>query len=310
MTTELEMRFVAPIDIAHPRWKRLAFLVTVMSSLLLLISVLNDFKQPTRLTDEERIELIFSSCGDLCKPSLRKKLYSPEHNKEYRYVNVTTEHCRTLYSNSYITQSSHKAPRTIPSKFINDFTLSGRIPLVYRYKNEVTSPGKVIWSRQKIDEASRKIQHKALYGTFGYAATTDTLRLLRALHIHNARVLVLGSYEPWIEVAALVAGAAETVTLVQHAVECEHEQMSTYTPSEFADLYLSGTLREFDIVLAYSTLEHYGLGRYGDALSPYGDIIAVAMATCVTRRTGRLILEVPRMKRDLLVFNMNRFYGK
>ena len=44
---------------------------------------------------------------------------------------------------------------------------------------------------------------------------------------------------------------------------------------------LDNELENFDAVISYSSLEHSGLGRYGDALNPFGDIISVARAWCV-----------------------------
>jgi hypothetical protein len=39
-------------------------------------------------------------------------------------------------------------------------------------------------------------------------------------------------------------------------------------------------------------VEHSGLGRYGDALNPWGDIIAIAKAWCVTKVNGSLTMAV------------------
>jgi hypothetical protein len=58
-------------------------------------------------------------------------------------------------------------------------------------------------------------------------------------------------------------------------------------------------------------VEHSGLGRYGDALNPWGDIIAVAKAWCVTKVNGSLTLAVMfNENKDYIRFNADRFYGK
>jgi hypothetical protein len=46
------------------------------------------------------------------------------------------------------------------------------------------------------------------------------------------------------------------------------------TPLQFRKSYLSDTLGTFDAIVTFSSVEHSGLGRYGDALNPWGDIIA------------------------------------
>ncbi|CAD7924083.1 unnamed protein product [Amoebophrya sp. A120] len=48
----------------------------------------------------------------------------------------------------------------------------------------------------------------------------------------------------------------------------------------------------FDIVISLSSLEHAGLGRYGDVISPWADVFTTARAHCLTRDNGLLFLSV------------------
>jgi hypothetical protein len=64
------------------------------------------------------------------------------------------------------------------------------------------------------------------------------------------------------------------------------------TPLQFRKSYLSDTLGTFDAIVTFSSVEHSGLGRYGDALNPWGDIIAIARAWCVTKQGGSLTIGV------------------
>jgi hypothetical protein len=50
---------------------------------------------------------------------------------------------------------------------------------------------------------------------------------------------------------------------------------------------------KFDGVVTYSSLEHSGLGRYGDAINPWGDLITMAKAWCLTKSGGRMMVGVP-----------------
>ena len=61
-------------------------------------------------------------------------------------------------------------------------------------------------------------------------------------------------------------------------------------PSEFRKSYLDGSLGVFDAIVTFSSIEHSGLGRYGDALNPWGDILTIARAWCVTKTGGQLVL--------------------
>ena len=69
-----------------------------------------------------------------------------------------------------------------------------------------------------------------------------------------------------------------------------------------------GQMPLFDGVVTYSSIEHSGLGRYGDALNPWGDILAVARAGCLTKPEGFFAINVP-IGRDQVVWNAHRFYG-
>ena len=58
-----------------------------------------------------------------------------------------------------------------------------------------------------------------------------------------------------------------------------------------------------------ATCRSSGLGRYGDALNPWGDVLAAARAWCMTRLGGRLVVAVPSGP-DSILFNVHRVYGK
>ena len=81
--------------------------------------------------------------------------------------------------------------------------------------------------------------------------------------------------------------------------------------SEFMKSYLNGTLGLIDAVVTFSSVEHSGLGRYGNILNPWGDIIAIARAWCVTKNNGSLTIGVMfDHDKDYLKYNSARWYGK
>ena len=82
--------------------------------------------------------------------------------------------------------------------------------------------------------------------------------------------------KPWLESLLLAHGAGEVTSLEYHEISSEHPKVSAVTPWRLADRYLSGTLEPFDLVASFSSIEHSGLGRYGDQLNPWGDLIAMA----------------------------------
>lgn len=60
--------------------------------------------------------------------------------------------------------------------------------------------------------------------------------------------------------------------------------------------YYTKEENQFDLVVTFSSVEHSGLGRYGDALNPWGDLIAMAKAWCITKTGGKALVGVPTGK--------------
>ena len=67
--------------------------------------------------------------------------------------------------------------------------------------------------------------------------------------------------------------------------------------------------RQFDGVVTYSSLEHSGLGRYGDQLNPWGDLIAMSKAWCLTKTGGRMLIGVPTGPDQVKTFINANIFG-
>ena len=82
---------------------------------------------------------------------------------------------------------------------------------------------------------------------------------------------------------------------------------TAYLPWELSQRYLSGDLSErFDIMVSYSSLEHGGLGRFGDALHPWGDLVTMAKAWCLVKKGGMAVIAVPTARQDTIEYNAHR----
>lgn len=66
---------------------------------------------------------------------------------------------------------------------------------------------------------------------------------------------------------------------------------------------MGGLPRRFDLALAVGSLEHSGLGRYGEALDPWADLVAMARIRCLLKPGGRAFVAVPTAKLDGIVYN-------
>lgn len=147
-----------------------------------------------------------------------------------------------------------------------------------------------------------------LEGTYGTGETNMLVEALGHLKIEGASVLVIGSEKPWIEACALSFGASEVTTLEYGGIQSTHPRVSTLTPEQMR-LSAPTFLNRFDAVITYSSVEHSGLGRYGDALNPWGDRQAMARAWCMTKPGGRLAVGLPHNDIDTIHYNAHREYG-
>ena len=55
-------------------------------------------------------------------------------------------------------------------------------------------------------------------------------------------------------------------------------------------------------MITYSSLEHSGLGRYGDSLNPWGDLITMAKAWCLLKPKGRALSKYLLIKLILITW--------
>ena len=65
---------------------------------------------------------------------------------------------------------------------------------------------------------------------------------------------------------------------------------------------------QFDVIVTISSLEHDGLGRYGDPLDPWGDVKTMTKIKGMLKEGGLLFLSVP-VGQDAIYWNAHRVYG-
>ena len=107
-------------------------------------------------------------------------------------------------------------------------------------------------------------------GTYGPEGTEYVYRKLTEMDLAGKRVLGIGSQLPWVESICLSLGAAHIIILEYGKIVLKHPQVDTLTPGRMRELYSAGKLALFDAIVTHSSVKHSGLGRYGDALSPWG----------------------------------------
>lgn len=252
-----------------------------------------------------------TGCGQICQNDI------PGHpSKFFDFIKKTFD-CESLWQNKEIDESRIGPPtalQEIPPDMLNDFTYNARVPITpyvplldQAYLGSVADTP--VWHKEQIDTWAVQCAQGTLEGNYG---KQETARLWQGLkhvpEMAHAKVLVIGSENPWVEACILSAGAAHVTTLEYGKIVSHHPMISTITPAEMREQF-SRLYQTFDVIVSFSSVEHAGLGRYGDKLNPWGDRQAIARAWCATKPGGYLVLGVP-YGNDMIEYNAHRVYGK
>jgi Caenorhabditis protein of unknown function, DUF268/Methyltransferase domain len=270
----------------------------------------------------QRLDRIRVACRDLCNLNTVEKIV--EHSvsvpsQQLPMVVVPDIDCHSILSLEEIDASDVTAP-AIPEELLAYFTLNNSYTVTghERLKDMGGEAGRGIWvtgnvwHEDDVNALVKSIGEGTAEGTYGVGETNTVRDKLGVLDMKDKHILVIGSQHPWVEAICLHHGAAHITTLEYGKLVSKHPKITTMTPDEFRAKYsyLDGTtLADIDGVVTHSSIEHSGLGRYGDALNPWGDILAVARAWCVTKPGGFMYLGIPDGQ-DLIVSNWHRVYGK
>ena len=265
-----------------------------------------------------RLERIRKICGPLCEVDSATKLAAltvKTSDSETMLLSIRTPvDCRAILKSEDIDAGEKSVPYPLPEELHSLYSLNGSVEIVHwkRLSSVYLGEGgkSNSWTEEKMNKIIFELKNGNHSGTYGIGETNRALHYLNITgKILGSRVLIIGTEFPWLEAICLMLGAKEIVTLEYGKIVSTHPKIKTLTPPEFRREYLDGKLGLFDTVASYSSVEHSGLGRYGDALNPWGDLLAVARSWCVTRPGGALVLSLPTGM-DKVVMNAHRIYGR
>ena len=251
---------------------------------------------------------IEEGCGEICDLDLegRPSLF-------FNYIAKRFD-CQALGTNAALDASGweYPPPREIPEPMRAAFTFDGKIKVSSFYFDQRyldSTAMEPVWSYDHVENLADKSRRRELEGNYGRDETNWIIEGLARMALEGSDVLVIGSESPWVEACVLAAGARNITTLEYGKITSQHPRIATLTPAELRARFAEYMSR-FDAVVTFSSVEHSGLGRYGDALNPYGDKQAVARAWCMAKPGARLLIGVPVTKsNDRLEFNAHRIYG-
>lgn len=194
------------------------------------------------------------------------------------------------------------APRNIPDELRNEYSLNGRIIIIDNdYVNEVEVTGNETFLQKDIDKYIDMANNRMI----GNYQSSDPYiyQALDKFNIENKSVLIIGSQNPWYESICLKYKGNPT-TVDFRKIVSEDKRISTLTVDEYNKLDY-----QWDASISVSSLEHTGLGRYGDPLDPNGDLKAMKELKLKIKKEGLLFLAVP-LGIDYVRFNALRIYGR
>lgn len=206
--------------------------------------------------------------------------------------------------------NSKEPPKNIPEELIDKYTLSGKIPKLDWYFNDSVST-QIVWKDKYVqDFVDRFTRDKIISNKCGpqpYSMCDNgALYFVNAFDAHpiyNKEIAIVGSQTPWIEAIALNYGAKKVTTIEYNVPKCSYPGIETISYDNFE----MGS-RSFDCIITYSSIEHSGLGRYGDPLDPNGDLKTMDVIYRSLKNNGLLYWGAP-IGRDALVWNAHRIYG-
>lgn len=272
---------------------------------------------------------IRAGCGELCTNDKKRRVKLdniPDDTDlpfatyfSYRVV-AKNVNCCDLFAHPLLDASAVRwpPPRQIPDVMRKDFLgfvdngteviLKGEFYTERFSGGEAATPS---WSVKSIEKMKKQSMEGKLIGNYGGKGTAK-LRAYAEKYCRGKHVAVVGSKSPWLESILLGIGARHVTTIEYGKITSLHPNVTTLTNAEFSEGFMNGSLEPFDAFISFSSMEHAGLGRYGDLLNPWGDIIMAAKMHCALKPGGIAIIGVPTLKDqgEGLVFNAHRQYGR
>jgi hypothetical protein len=124
-----------------------------------------------------------------------------------------------------------------------------------------------------------------------------------SINLSDKKILVIGSISPWIECFLLNKKANIVFTTDINFVNIESDKICFITDNELKD-------NNFDLIISYSSIEHIGLGRYGDELNVDGDLLYMDKLFSIINDDTILLIGVPVSENYLVNENWHRLYDE
>jgi len=211
--------------------------------------------------------------------------------------------------------------KIMPEELKNGFTMNGNIPIMDWWFNNSPASGKIAlkreWTNDYINQYLSRFSienintctesgHWRKWAPYGHETCRNLLNAFEDYNVKNKNVAVVGSTSPWIE--AILLNLNNTVTTIEYNIPETSFSENINLKCKGYFNYFQNNKETFDVIVSFSSVEHSGLGRYGDPLDPDGDITAMNDIYNNLCNDGLVIWGAP-VGKDALVWNAHRIYG-
>ena len=174
------------------------------------------------------------------------------------------------------------------------------------YMRYINNNWELIWSKEMIDKmlycCNIKEYEKLSPNDYPKASLQFVEVFNKYVNLSGKKCLVLGSISPWVECLLLHFNAESVTTLDYIIPECNYK-INTISINDY------NIKMKYDVVVSFSSIEHDGLGRYGDPINPNGDIDACIEAYNMINEGGYFICSVP-IGSGCIEGNYHRIYNQ
>ena len=191
-----------------------------------------------------------------------------------------------------------KLDEEVQSRFLMD----NNIEVIHNYTSNDVTGTQIVYEKKLIDKFIKLAEKKV---EFYYGETDFHLYdCLDKYNISGKEVAIVGSTIPWYESIVLSRGG-KPVTIEYNEIDSNDTRLELITVKDFNSID-----RKFDFIINISSIEHDGLGRYGDPINPDGDLKTMErLLTKNLNQNGKLFLSIP-VGKDKVVWNLHRIYGE
>lgn len=153
------------------------------------------------------------------------------------------------------------------------------------------------WSKEYIEKLINEPSEPEVYPN----VLVDLYNCVGKIKLASCKILTVGSITPWIECYLLRLGAKKVYVTDVTKIDIEDDRIV------FID-FDSIENHNIDLIVSFSSIEHFGLGRYGDELNENGDIEFMKRVYHLLPQKGSCIIGVPVAQEYKLDFPWHRIY--